>query len=79
MKTLLLVTVLSSFLGCRAAATGETNRKASAYRAASPATPSADEALDKLDQRRPVPLLPMMAQHQRIRTVEKRDWACALV
>ncbi|HYP98204.1 MAG TPA: hypothetical protein VER96_05995 [Polyangiaceae bacterium] len=27
--------------------------------------PSPNEALDKLDQRRPVPLLPMMAQHQK--------------
>ena len=27
--------------------------------------PSPHEALDKLDQRRPVPLLPMMAQHQK--------------
>ena len=38
---------------------------ASAPLAASPASPSPNEILDELDQRRALPLLPMMAQHQK--------------
>src|SRR5687767_15989180 len=51
-------------LGCRATAGGEPKPEASHLaKAAAPANPNA--ALDKLDQRRPVPLLPVMALHQK--------------
>lgn len=57
MKTPSLVFALCLCLGCRATAENPANADAS------PA--NASEALDKLDRRRPVPLLPMMALHQK--------------
>jgi hypothetical protein len=56
MKALSIIATLSLVLGCRAAPQ-EGNDK-------SPAVAPHD-ALDTLDKRRPVPLLPMMAQHQK--------------
>jgi cytochrome c556 len=65
MKTPLLLVAITLCVGCRAAAESEPNPQASAHLAAQAAPPRAREALDELDQRRPVPLLPMMAQHQK--------------
>jgi len=59
------VIVLWFCLGCRAVPEGEARPAASSAPAALPTAASASEALDRLDQRRPVPLLPMMAQHQK--------------
>ena len=46
---------------------GRPNAEASAHPATLPSTamPTPQQALDKLDQRRPLPLLPMMAAHQK--------------
>ena len=65
MKALLFVTAISSCLGCSTGAGSVPKPDAAPPPAASRTTVSANEALDKLDQRRPVPLLPMMAQHQK--------------
>ncbi len=65
MTTLSLLVAISLCLGCRAVAQSEPKPQASAQPPPSPASPSATDALDRLDQRRPVPLLPMMAQHQK--------------
>ncbi len=63
MNTLRMVLVVTLCLGCKAR--GEPT--AQPVHAPPPASvqPSPSEALDKLDRRRPVPLLPMMAQHQK--------------
>jgi len=62
---LLLAIVLC--LACRVQGEGEptANREHALPFAAASTRPSANEALDELDRRRPVPLLPMMAQHQK--------------
>ncbi|HKO46149.1 MAG TPA: cytochrome c [Polyangiaceae bacterium] len=52
-------------LGCRATASSEPKPEASARPSEASTALSLNAALDKLDQRRPVPLLPMMAQHQK--------------
>jgi hypothetical protein len=64
MKALAFLAVIWLGLGCRATARSEPKPEASTHSAEGSA-PSANAALDKLDQRRPVPLLPMMAQHQK--------------
>jgi hypothetical protein len=51
--------------GCRAAPHDAPEPHASAPEAAPSPAQSPHAALDKLDERRPVPLLPMMAQHQK--------------
>ena len=64
MKSLQALAVISICIGCRSPA-DTAKAQPSAHAAASAITPSPHDALDKLDQRRPVPLLPMMAQHQK--------------
>jgi cytochrome c' len=64
MKTTSLLVAISLCLGCRATSDRDVRPDASAHPTTS-SSASASEALDKLDQRRPVPLLPMMAQHQK--------------
>jgi hypothetical protein len=64
MKSPSFVVAISLCLGCRATSGRDVRPEASAHPTTS--SPSgASEALDKLDRRRPVPLLPMMAQHQK--------------
>lgn len=65
MKILSLVAALSLCLACRTVANGEPKPEASSHAPVVPTEFTANEALDKLDRRRPVPLLPMMAQHQK--------------
>jgi hypothetical protein len=65
MKTLSFVVAIWFCLACRAAPHGEARPAASTAPAALSRPPSAREELDRLDERRPVPLLPMMAQHQK--------------
>ncbi len=65
MKTLTFVVAISFCFGCRAAPGSEATREASTGPAVLPTAPNANDALEKLDPRRPVPLLPMMAQHQK--------------
>jgi len=60
---LLLVMILG--VGCEQATASDPRQPPGAASSAFVVPPSAHEALDKLDQRRPVPLLPMMAQHQK--------------
>lgn len=70
MKVAWILAVTWSCLACNARVEPGTGAQESARPAASSAVSShpvalANEALDKLDQRRPVPLLPMMAHHQK--------------
>lgn len=71
MKLVWMVTLGLLCAGCErhddARARPQASVDASAKRvsSATPALHAASEALDRLDQRRPVPLLPMMAQHQK--------------
>jgi cytochrome c556 len=65
MRTPSILVAMALCVGCRGATEGEPKPQASARLPVSLAPASAHEALDKLDQRRPVPLLPMMAQHQK--------------
>ncbi|HEX2877152.1 MAG TPA: hypothetical protein VHP33_38140 [Polyangiaceae bacterium] len=65
MKTPSILIVVALGVGCRASAESAPEPQASAQLPAIAKPPSPSEALDKLDQRRPVPLLPMMAQHQK--------------
>jgi hypothetical protein len=65
MKTFGIVLVLLLGLGCRGQDEPSSCPEKSTVAAAASTTPSPHEALDELDQRRPVPLLPMMAQHQK--------------
>jgi hypothetical protein len=55
---------LSLCLGCRTTAP-KNEPEGSAPHVGPSASPSPQAALEALDQRRPVPLLPMMAQHQK--------------
>lgn len=64
MKSLQALAVISVCFGCRAP-TDAAKAERSARAATSATTPSPHVALDRMDQRRPVPLLPMMAQHQK--------------
>jgi cytochrome c556 len=64
MKAQQLVIAIALVLACRATGS-EPKPEASARPSAVETMSSANEALDKLDQRRPVPLSPMMAQHQK--------------
>ncbi|HEX2875179.1 MAG TPA: cytochrome c [Polyangiaceae bacterium] len=60
--------VLATFLvcwGCRTAPHDAPKPHASAHEAAAEPAQTLHAALDRLDERRPVPLLPMMAQHQK--------------
>lgn len=65
MKALPLSLTLVVAIACRAPRSEPTKPEASSKAAAFATTQSPHSALDKLDQRRPVPLLPMMAQHQK--------------
>jgi cytochrome c556 len=65
MKTPSLVVAVALCLGCRGGAEIQPKPETSAKAPASLALPSASDALDRLDRRRPVPLLPHMAQHQK--------------
>lgn len=64
MKSLQALVVISLCFGCRAA-TDAAKAEPAANAAASAMVPGPHVVLDQLDQRRPVPLLPMMAQHQK--------------
>jgi hypothetical protein len=59
MKATLVLAIVSVCLGCRSTTRESPEPQPSA------ATASPQSALDELDQRRPVPLLPVMAQHQK--------------
>lgn len=63
MKTRSMLITILLCLGCRAPAESGPHAQASAEPRPAPA--NANEALDELDQRRPVPLLPVMALHQK--------------
>lgn len=52
-------------VGCSSRGERTTRHEESPPPVAPSAAPSPRESLDQLDQRRPVPLLPMMAQHQK--------------
>lgn len=65
MKMLPLAVALIGVACSRSGDDAKSKASASAPLAASPASPSPSERLDELDQRRPLPLLPMMAQHQK--------------
>jgi len=65
MKTPSFVVVMALCLSCRGGAESQPKPEASAKVPASVSPPSASDALDRLDGRRPVPLLPHMAQHQK--------------
>lgn len=78
MKTAFLVAALA-LAGCHAE-----SRDAPAPPASTPAhtavpAPSARPTLDELDQRRPVPLLPVMAQHQKANMREHLEAVQAVV
>lgn len=59
------LSALALCLACRTTTGGETAPPISRQAAAAPSSQSPQAALDRLDERRPVPLLPMMAQHQK--------------
>jgi hypothetical protein len=63
MKNQGMLVALVLCFGCRAEESPTTNHEQPERLTASKS--SASEALDRLDQRRPLPLLPMMAQHQK--------------
>lgn len=63
MKNRLLSWAIVVCLGCRTEEAPTANHQQPV--ASTESRPTASEALDRLDQRRPVPLLPMMAQHQK--------------
>lgn len=65
MKTPSIVIVVALCMSCRGGAEVQPQPEATAKLPASVSPASASEALDRLDQRRPVPLLPQMAQHQK--------------
>lgn len=65
MKTPSIVLVVALCFSCRNRDARTTKPEKLAPSIASAAKVSPIEALDKLDQRRPVPLLPVMAQHQK--------------
>jgi len=65
MNTLPLAVALICGACSRAGDEAQLAPRASAPLAASRTSPSPSESLDKLDQRHPLPLLPMMAQHQK--------------
>lgn len=65
MKTPSILIVMALCMSCRGGAEVRPQPEASAKLPASVSPASASEALDRLDQRRPVPLLPQMAQHQK--------------
>lgn len=60
-----LVLVLVLCFGCRTNTSPEPKARAAPPAEALSASQGPSAALDQLDQRRPVPLLPMMAQHQK--------------
>jgi cytochrome c556 len=65
MKPPTIVVVMALCLGCRERTDSQPKAEATASHPSSVAAVSPSEALDRLDQRRPVPLLPHMAQHQK--------------
>jgi cytochrome c556 len=65
MKTRSMLITILLCLGCRATAENRTHAQASADSRPAPTPPNANEALDELDRRQPVPLLPVMALHQK--------------
>ena len=65
MKTRWFLAVIWLCLGCRTTARSEPSPEAPSLSSEAAAPATAHAALDKLDQRRPVPLLPLMAQHQK--------------
>jgi cytochrome c556 len=82
MKILRSLAALSLGLACRANPGGEAKLEVSTHPvalASASASASAHQALDRLDQRRPVPLLPMMAQHQKANMREHLEAVQAVV
>ena len=65
MKTPSIVVLMALCSSCRGGAESQPEPEASAKAAALRSPASANDALDRLDARRPVPLLPHMAQHQK--------------
>jgi Cytochrome C' len=65
MKTRSILATWLLCWGCRSVPHEAPKPQASAHAAGSSTVQSPHAALDKLDERRPVPLLPMMAQHQK--------------
>jgi hypothetical protein len=65
MKTPSVVVVIALCLSCRGGTESQPKPEASAKVLALASPASASDALDRLDARRPVPLLPHMAQHQK--------------
>lgn len=65
MKTGAALLAIGLCFGCSRARERSTNREESLRSTEASTKPPPSEALDELDQRRPVPLLPMMAQHQK--------------
>lgn len=65
MRLLPVLVATSLCFGCRATTTEEPKREVETPVVEAPRFPDPSEALDRLDRRRPVPLLPMMAQHQK--------------
>jgi len=65
MKTLRILAAIWLCFGCRAPARSETKPHASRSATAIAEQPNPSNALDEQDRRRPVPLLPLMAQHQK--------------
>jgi hypothetical protein len=78
MKTLVLSGVLVCFACSRAPEHGQPKPEPS-VRAIASAAPTPSESLDKLDRRRPVPLLPMMAAHQKANMREHLEAVQAVV
>lgn len=65
MKTPSIALVLALCLSCRGSVESAPQPPASSTSLASVTPPDANEALDRLDMRRPLPLLPHMALHQK--------------
>lgn len=65
MKILRILAAIGLCIGCRAANSGETKPQPSSSATAMPEPQRPSDALDEQDRRRPVPLLPLMAQHQK--------------
>jgi len=65
MKTLRTLLAVTLCLACRAREESRVSPEKTPAPAVAATKPSPSEVLDQLDRRRPLPLLPMMAQHQK--------------